>query len=108
MTDNQYIYFALALLIVIRESFQERTRVKPNPGISDLWHAYGWLMRFLLFGLLYRSGATWLMLSASVIIMWPLYNIGCNIGAGRRWYYVSKRGIDLIIRKILFFVNFDK
>ena len=107
MTDNQYIYFAIAVLIVVREGFQQRDRVDPNQSISALWHSYGFIMRFLVFGLLYRTGADWIVLTASVVLMWPLYNVSCNLGGKKKWYYVSDRGIDLIIRKILFFVNFD-
>jgi len=108
MTDNQYIYLALAILIVIREGFQQRDRVEPNPSMSTLWHTYGWVMRFLVFGLLYRSDATLLTLIASVVIMFPLYNISCNIGAKKKWYYLSNKGIDLLLRKVFFWVNFDK
>jgi hypothetical protein len=108
MTDNQYILLAIGFLIVIREGFQQRDRVDPNQSISALWHSYGFVIRFLVFGLLYRDGASWLTLTSSVILMWPLYNLACNIGGKKKWYYVSKKGIDLIIRKILFFVNFDK
>jgi hypothetical protein len=36
------------------------------------------------------------------------YNISCNIGLKKKWYYVSNTGIDGIIRKLLPFINFDK
>jgi len=108
ITDNQYIALFLALLIVFREGFQQADWKKPNPSYSDIWHLLGWVMRFIVFGILFRAGANWIVLSVSVVMMWPIYNIAINIGRGNKWYYVSKKGIDGVIRKVLFWVNFDK
>jgi len=107
MTDNQYLILFLSLLIVIREGFQQADWKKHNPAYSDIWHLLGWVMRFIAFALLYRFGASWITLIISVVIMWPVYNIACNIGRGNKWYYLSKKGIDLLLRKVFFFVNFD-
>jgi len=108
MTDSQYIIFFLIFLIVAREGFQQADWKKHNPAYSDIWHVLGWVMRFIAFAMLYRTDANWIMLAVSVILMWPIYNIFINIGRGNKWYYVSKKGIDLLIRKVFFFVNFDK
>lgn len=106
MTDNQYLLIFMALLIVCREAYQQADWKKHNPSYSDIWHVLGWLMRFITFGLLYRAGANWIILSVSIVLLWPVYNIAINIGRGNKWYYLSDKGIDGILRKILFFVKF--
>ena len=106
MTDNQYLLFFLIFLIIAREGFQQADWKKYNPAYSDIWHILGWVMRFIAFGMLYRTGANWILLFISVLLMWPIYNIVINIGRGNKWYYLSDKGIDGILRKILFFVKF--
>lgn len=108
MTDNQYILFFLIFLIVAREGFQQADCKKHNPAYSDIWHILGFMMRFIIFGVLFQVGAKTWALALSVILMWPVYNIVINIGRGNKWFYVSKRGIDLLIRKVFFFIDFDK
>lgn len=108
MIDNMYILFFVMLLITLREGFQQADWFKHNPSYSTIWHTLGLLMRFMVFGLLYREGANTIELIISVVIMWPMYNIACNIGRNKKWYYLSNKGVDLLLRKLFFFINFDK
>jgi hypothetical protein len=107
MTENLMLLLLIALLITIREGFQQRDILVPDPAVSFAWHLYGWMIRFFVFSLLFRLGATFWMLVLSVFIMWPLYNIACNIGRKNKWYYLSDKGLDGIIRKMLPFINFN-
>ncbi len=110
-TDNIYLIFAVAILIVIREGFQQRDRVEPKKFYSDMWHLQGLVIRLLIFGLVYRLAPESYKIILSVItavLFWPVYNISCNIGMRRKWYYLSNKGIDKVIRKVLFFINFYK
>lgn len=107
-TDNLYLLLLVCLLITVREGFQQRDRVEPENGYSKAWHWFGFLMRFLVFALVFRLGQSWIYNSIAIVILWPLYNIACNIGMKQKWYYLSNKGIDGFIRKCLPFINFDK
>jgi len=76
-------------LIALREGFQLNDKIQPDKWISTLWHGFGWLIRFFLFGVLYRLDANTFTLIAYIIIAWPVYNIACNIGLKQKWYYVG-------------------
>lgn len=108
MEETRDMLFFLIAMLVLREAFQQADFKKHNPAYSDIWHILGFMMRFIIFGVLFQVGAKTWVLALSVLLMWPAYNVAINIGRGNKWYYVSKRGIDGIIRKVFFFVNFDK
>ena len=103
-----YLILLIALLITLREGLQQRDRVAHTKFMSDLWHGVGLVMRIAVFVLLYMLTKDWIMLSIAAFVMFVLYSISCSIGSKQKWYYVSNRGIDRIIRKLFFFVNFDK
>jgi len=103
-----YIILLIALLITIREGLQQRDRVQHTKLMSDLWHGVGLVMRIVVFVLLYMLTKDWIMLSIAAFVMFVLYSISCSIGSKQKWYYVSNRGIDGVIRKLFFFINFDK
>lgn len=98
----------ISLLITAREGYQQRDRVEPKQKYSKIWHQLGFFIRFLLTGITFVLTLNWYLTSLMVIIFWPLYNIACNIGAKKKWYYLSDKGIDGMIRKLLPFVKFDK
>lgn len=102
------IIFSIILLIIFREGFQLADKIKPSKKLSSIWHGVGFTIRGLIFTWLYLIKVEWYILTASIILMWPIYNIACSIGLGHKWYYVSKNGFDGIIRKIFPFINFDK
>lgn len=102
------LIIVVALFIVVREGFQQRDRVEPENGYSKAWHWFGFLIRLMVAGIMFQSSKDWLLTGLTIFILWPVYNIACNIGAKQKWYYLSKSGIDLIIRKCLPFINFDK
>ncbi len=95
-------------MIILREGFQQRDNIAHTKKLSKIWHAIGFAMRALVFVLLYLMGTGWLLLVVAGVLMWIVYNIACNIGRKQKWYYVSKSGIDGIIRKILPFIKFDR
>lgn len=104
---NIILLIIITLLITLREGFQQADSLKHSEHLSKIWHILGFLIRSLLFTLFYIIGTHWLILATSVLIMWPLYNIACNIGRKQKWYYLSNSGIDKILRKIFFFIKFD-
>ena len=101
MTETQIILLLITVLTTLREGFQQRDRVEPSGSVRFVWHMYGWLIRFLVFALLYLAGSGWIILSASVFVMWPIYNVACNIGMKKKWYYLSDKGIDKYIKRFL-------
>ena len=102
------IILVVALFLIAREGFQQRDRVDPSNPVSKTWHAFGWFMRLLITGVAYQSTGSYLYVLLFVVLFWPVYNISCNIGAKRKWYYVSKSGIDGLIRKMFYKINFDQ
>jgi fatty-acid desaturase len=108
MDKIESLIWALSAFLLAREIFQLRDKTEPNKGYSKAWHAMGWFMRLLVVGLIFQATFNWLLTTLMIIILWPVYNISCNIGLKRKWYYVSNSGIDWVIRKIFFFINFDK
>ena len=102
------LVLALALFLVVREGFQMRDRIDWNKSLSKAWHWFGFLMRLMVVGIMYLVSRNWWLTLLVAFMLSVLYNIACNIGLKRKWYYVSKSGIDGLIRKILPFVNFDK
>jgi hypothetical protein len=89
MNETIGILILIAFLITIREGFKFRDQIYPSKTMSFIWHTFGWLTRFFLFGVLFRLGASTFTLIVSVIIMWPLYDIACNLGLKKKWNYVG-------------------
>jgi NhaP-type Na+/H+ or K+/H+ antiporter len=104
----QYLILLIALLITIREGLQQRDRVEHTKLMSNLWHGVGLIMRVAVFVLLYLITNDVVILTITGVILFVLYSISCSIGSKQKWYYVSNRGIDKLIRKLFFFVNFNK
>lgn len=105
---NLILIFAIAFLIVFREGYQQADNVRHSKRLSAIWHGLGFLMRLFVFALIYLSGANVYLLIAAGLLMWPVYNIACNISRGQHWFYLSNHGIDKLIKKVLFFVKFPK
>jgi hypothetical protein len=104
-----YLILIIAFLITIREGLQHRDRIIPSKTLSKCWHYVGGFMRISLFVLLYFVTHNWMILSACAIIMFPLYNIACSVGRKQKWWYVGNVALtDRMIRKLFFFINFDK
>lgn len=79
---------------------------------SKLSHQMGLFLRIGLFFILgldaKHTEVMLILLLLYVIIAWPMFNITINIFRKMKWYYVGTGGIDGLIRKVLFFINFDK
>jgi len=45
----------VAVLIAVREGFQQRDRIEPEKGFSKAWHWFGFLLRFLLIGVMFQA-----------------------------------------------------
>ena len=106
--------FILMLFILFREGFNMRERITPDVDYAEGWHKIGWWLRAMVFIIVQlitkEIGVREQIIYglATLITLWPLYNLACNIGLRRKWYYVGKKGIDWVIRKIFYKVNFDK
>ena len=102
------IVIVIAMLLAVREGFSLRDRIDPGKGYSKAWHWFGFLIRLLLAGIMFQATFNWWLTGIVVVIIWPVYNIACNIGLKKKWYYLSNKGIDGVIRKLLPFIRFDK
>ena len=102
------IVIVIAILLAVREGFSLRDRIDPGKGYSKAWHWFGFLIRLLLTVIMFQASFDWLLTGIVIVILWPVYNIACNIGLKQKWYYKSKSGIDGVIRKMLPFIKFDK
>jgi hypothetical protein len=89
MNETIGLLILTAFLITLREGFKFRDEVYPSKTMSFVWHLVGGFTRFFIFCVLYRLGANVFTLIVSVIIMWPLYDIACNIGLKKKWNYVG-------------------
>ena len=113
------VFVFLSLICVLFKEGAERLSDKLlNAYItgnqSELTHKMGWFLRL---GLLFILGLSshhlsllmyWMLIGLFILIAWPGFNITINIFRKSKWYYVGKNGIDGLIRKVFFFVNFDK
>ncbi len=102
------ILFAIVLLIVLREGYQQADSKEPSEQLSKIWHTLGGFMRAFIVVLFYLLNAHLYILIAIVFLLWPVYNIACNLGRKQHPLYLSDRGIDKLIKKVLFFVKFPK
>ena len=98
----------IALLLAVREGFSLRDKIEPDKGFSKAWHWFGFLIRLLLAGIMFQASFNWFLTGIVIVILWPVYNIASNIGLKQKWYYLSNKGIDGILRKLLPFIKFDK
>lgn len=98
----------LSLFVIVREGFQQRDRVAPSDNASLSWHWFGLLIRLLIVGLMFQYTYNWYLTGLIAFILSVVYTVSCNVGSKNKLYYLSNRGIDKLIRKILFFINFDK
>jgi len=95
------LLMAIAVLIVIREGFQQRDRVDPGKGYSKAWHWFGFIMRLLLAGAIYQTSQSWTLTIITIAFLWVGYNMSCNIGAKKPLFYLSDKGIDGAIKRFL-------
>ena len=100
MDNIIYILFLIALLVTIREGLQQRDRVQPGKGVSKLWHFTGFLIRLSIFAVMVFLRAPVFLLLITALVIWPLYNIACNLGARQPWYYLSDKGTDGVIKRL--------
>lgn len=107
MDKIQSLIWALAAFLIAREGFQMRDKKEPNQGYSTAWHAMGWFMRLFIVGIIFQLTWSIPLTIVMALLLTVGYNISCNIGLKQKWYYVSNKGIDKIIRKVFFFINFD-
>lgn len=99
------------IILIVREGFRFRSDIEPdNEAVRLWWHIYGWMQRgvyIALLGMLLKQLHTnqIIFVILALILCSFVYNISCNIGLKQHPIkYVSKRGIDLLLKKI--FPNF--
>jgi len=109
--------FLILISFLVKEGAErafDRKDKTPRSKWSRLYHIMSLFVRiglFLLLGLLTKhipGIMKFIYLATFAFLAWPGYNITINLFRGDKWYYVGTDGIDRVIRKILFFVNFDK
>lgn len=109
----------LALLCFLIKEGAERAydkfqNLQIKIDMSTLYHIMSLVIRVFLFFIIgletqeLALGLKLFWLGSFALIAWPIYNITINIFRKDKWYYVGKSGIDGLIRKIFFFINFDK
>ena len=108
------IYFVLIgvlFLVALREGMMQRyMKIEPTQSLSAQWHAVGAMIRAAMVAII--AGQTlpdWLPVTLAVVMAWPVYNAMINLYCGKRWYYVGTTAwTDRVIRRLFWFVNFDK
>lgn len=111
------IFVFLALISFLVKEGAERAFDKfdksPTNPLSKLYHIMSFFVRlglFFILGLATKQMPDFdkiMLLVLFAFIAWPGYNITINLFRKDKWYYVGRGGIDMIIRKIFFFVDFD-
>lgn len=100
------------IMLAIREGMLQKyiyRKMKPaeKRKLSKQWHAVGGIARVLLIALTVVAGWSWL--AAAAVAGSLLYNVAINLYKGHKWWYVGTVALtDRIIRKLFFFINFDK
>jgi hypothetical protein len=74
---------------------------------SEWWHVVGGLIHILMVGQVLIIGG-WIWGLITFFVVWLIHNIVIAKMMKQKWYYVGKTAkTDILIRKILFFINFD-
>lgn len=114
----QSILIVMAIFIIAKEGFRISDTIKPTDAKSHAWHTFGSFIRLFVVGIFWEASHlvdTYIhpvntnlntaIFGISFILM---YSIVCAYSSGKKhWYSLSKHGIDLVIRKVLFFIDFD-
>jgi len=96
-----YLLIAISLLITLREGLQQRDRVAHTELMSGLWHFVGLVIRLTLITIVYLFTYNLYLTVVTGLILTVFYSISCAIGSKQKWYYLSDRGIDGFIKRIL-------
>lgn len=111
---SKIVYFIILLLLAFREGIQERyTHIEQDPDkkrkLSKWWHALGGFARIMLAGLSWIMWHNWIILAAALFIISIGYNIVINVYKKHKWWYIGTTAdTDKVIRKVFWFVDFDK
>ena len=104
---TQMAIAAFAFLIA-SEGFRLWDARIPDSSKSHVWHTFGSIVRLLVVGIFYQATQSYWLTAAFGIPAIVIYSAVCAIATGKKhWYSLSDKGVDLIIRKVLFFINFD-
>jgi hypothetical protein len=96
------------LFLTASEGFRLWDKRLPNRAKSHIWHTFGSIVRMFIVGIFYQATQSYLLTIAFGIPAIVIYSAVCAYANGlKHWYSLSDKGIDLIIRKVLFFINFD-
>lgn len=101
------LLFLIVILIPLREGYQQRDRVEPSKYTSNIWHGLGLIMRLILILFIYITTKNLIYTTATLFMLTVVYSIACAIGSKQKWYYLSNRGIDKILRRLLFWIDFN-
>lgn len=74
-------------------------RWKLSGEYSRLWHATGFMIRLLLCVVVYIGMGLWWFIGA-VMLSWIPYNIIISLIVWGKWWHLSDKGIDGLIKKL--------
>ena len=114
MTIEPLVSILIALfLIAIREGLviaDMQDNTYKSKILSGWWHKMGMVIRgFLILAIFllvqehhgYSSWIFWGYVAASFLLSSLWYNIAINLITGKKWYYLSDKGIDGFIKRLL-------
>lgn len=108
-----FVLFAFLIKEGAERAYDKEVK-SPKNKLSKLYHIMSFFVRvglFLTLGIVtkdFETNIKLLLLSSFAFISWTGYNIVINLFRKDKWYYVGTSGVDLVIRKVFFFINFDK
>ena len=102
------LLFSVIALIALWNGYVIRWFLTKDEKYSKIWHGIGFMVRALLCATLYLQAGLLLALIAA-FVCWLPYNVIINLVNKWPMFYVGKSSkIDLLIRRVFFFINFDK
>ena len=114
MTEQLIALYVLMLFFDYREGFILRSGKYKADALSFAWHAVGWFNRLFIFIIvMFVTDRNISHSVAAVIILWPLFNIACNIGLNkakwwRFWDFGTTQKFSGMIKDFITWINGTK
>jgi hypothetical protein len=103
------ILLALFFLAWREGVLQKYIYIEAGTWLSKLWHWLGGAARGCLVAAVAFLTLSPIWTLGAVILAWLVYNGFINIYKGHKWWYVGTVAFtDRMIRKVLFFIDFNK
>lgn len=110
-TMTVVILITLSLLFSVFNGLVIKWKLTADPYkaslYSDWWHVVGAIIHGLMVIQAWIIGG-YIWAVVIFFVVWLAHNIIIAKMMGQKWYYVGKTAkFDILIRKVLFFINFD-